>query len=184
MLDFQKNIRSERVWLRPLQAQDFEVMWALTQVPAMWYYFTADLSKADVLKHWIKTALEDHAQQKSLPFAIIEAQTQQIVGSTRVANLSARDRRVEIGWTWLAPSHQGTGLNGHVKQLLFEYLFTETDTWRIELKTDVLNLPARKAMEKVGLVQEGILRSHTLMINNRRRDTIFYSLLKEEWLNR
>ena len=66
-------------------------------------------------------------------------------------------------------------------KLLFEYLFSETDTLRIEFKTDVLNIPAKKAMEKVGLIKEGVLRSHTLMTNNRRRDTLYYSILKDEW---
>lgn len=67
---------------------------------------------------------------------------------------------------------------------MFEYLFVETSTLRIEFKTDVLNIPARKAMEKVGLIKEGILRIHTLMTNDRRRDTLYYSLLKNEWLTK
>jgi len=52
---------------------------------------------------------------------------------------------------------------------------------RVEIKTDVLNMAARKAVAKIGMVEEGILRSHTQMIRNRRRDSIFYSLLKSEW---
>jgi len=52
---------------------------------------------------------------------------------------------------------------------------------RVEIKTDVLNIPARKAVAKIGMVEEGVLRSHTQMIRNRRRDSIFYSLLKSEW---
>ena len=55
---------------------------------------------------------------------------------------------------------------------------------KIEFKTDVLNIPARKGMQKVGLVEEGVLRSHTLMTNNRRRDTIYYSILRKEWKNK
>ncbi len=64
---------------------------------------------------------------------------------------------------------------------MIKYCFEELEFERVELKTDVLNLPARKAMIRLGLKEEGILRSHTLMTHNRRRDTIYYSVLKSEW---
>ena len=62
-----------------------------------------------------------------------------------------------------------------------KYCFEECEAVRVEFKTDVLNLPARKALKKIGIVEEGVLRSHTQMIRNRRRDTIFYSVLASEW---
>lgn len=182
MLDFNKTIQSQRVLLRPMQDSDFEEMWALARADKdLWYYFPVDLSNEAAFALWMQTALEDWKAQRSLPFTVVLADSQEIAGATRIHNLSARDSRVEIGWTWLGKAYHGTGINGHVKQLLFHFLFSETKTLRIEFKTDVLNLPARKAMEKVGLVEEGVLRSHTLMTNNRRRDTIFYSILKDEW---
>lgn len=181
MVDFNKKINSKRVILRPIQNSDFHQMKNLTKESQMWYYFTADLSDEKVLKNWIETAVIGQQQNKWLPFTIIDIENDEIVGSTRIGNISEPHQRVEIGWTWIAKKYQGTGVNGHVKKLLFNYLFTETKTLRIELKTDVLNIPARKAMEKVGLIEEGVLRSHTLLTNNRRRDTIYYSMLKNEW---
>lgn len=181
MLDFKKTINSDKVILRPIEINDFDEMTELTQDSEMWYYFTANLSDKKVLKKWIETAVTELKEQKSLPFTIIDVKTNEIIGTTRISNLSCSNARVEIGWTWIAKKHQGTGINGHVKKLLFKYLFEETTTLRIEFKTDVLNIPARKGMEKVGLIKEGILRSHTLMINNRRRDTLYYSLLKSEF---
>ena len=148
----------------------------------MWYYFTADLSNELTLKNWMENAISELQERKALPFTIIDSQTNEIIGTTRIGNMSAINNRVEIGWTWIAKKYQGTGINGHVKKLLFEYLFMETNTLRIEFKTDILNIPAKKAMEKVGLIKEGVLRSHTLMTNNRRRDTIYYSILKDEWM--
>lgn len=76
------------------------------------------------------------------------------------------------------------GINSHVKKLLFQFLFNESSTLRIEFKTDVLNILARKGMLKTGLTEEGILRNHTLIANNRRHDTIFYSILKDEWFTK
>jgi RimJ/RimL family protein N-acetyltransferase len=64
---------------------------------------------------------------------------------------------------------------------MFQYCFEELDFVRVECKTDVLNIPARNALTRMNMTEEGILRSHTLMTNNRRRDTIFYSILQSEW---
>tara|TARA_B100000767_G_C19614785_1_gene471413 strand:- start:203 stop:781 length:579 start_codon:yes stop_codon:yes gene_type:complete len=184
ILDFEKNIHSEKVILRPMNVNDFDKMKVLTNDTEMWYYFTADLSNEQILKNWIESAISELKDKKSLPFTIIDPTNDNIIGTTRIGNISETNNRVEIGWTWIAKKYQRTGINGHVKKLLFEYLFVETSTLRIEFKTDVLNIPARKAMEKVGLIKEGILRSHTLMTNDRRRDTLYYSLLKNEWLTK
>jgi RimJ/RimL family protein N-acetyltransferase len=181
MIDFQKIIHSDKVLLRPMKVDDFEKMRSLTTDPKMWYYFTADLSGEKNLMKWIETAVSDLKNHKALPLTIIDPKNDKVIGSTRIGNISKLNKRVEIGWTWISKEYQGTGINGHVKRLLFEYLFSETDTLRIEFKTDVLNIPAKKAMEKIGLTKEGILRSHTLMTNNRRRDTLYYSILKHEW---
>ncbi len=184
ILDFEKNIHSEKVILRPKNVNYFDKMKVLTNDTEMWYYFTADLSNEQILKNWIESAISELKDKKSLPFTIIDPTNDNIIGTTRIGNISETNNRVEIGWTWIAKKYQGTGINGHVKKKLFEYLFVETSTLRIEFKTDVLNIPARKAMEKVGLIKEGILRSHTLMTNDRRRDTLYYSLLKNEWLTK
>ena len=184
MIDFEKIIRSGKVLLRPMQLNDFEGMVDLTTDSEMWYYFTTDLSDEKILKKWIENAVNELDEKKSLPYTIVNPKNGEIIGTTRIGNISIINNRVEIGWTWIAKKYQGTGINQHVKKLLFDYLFNETDTWRIEFKTDVLNTPARKAMEKVGLTKEGILRSHTLMANNRRRDTLYYSILKNEWIHK
>jgi len=184
MINFNKNINSQKVLLRPMKLNDFDKMKGLTGDKEMWYYFTTDLSDELTLKKWIEAAVCELNEQKSLAFTIINSTTNEIIGTTRIGNISEVNNRVEIGWTWISKKYQGTGVNGHVKELLFQYLFSETKTLRIEFKTDVLNIAARKGMEKVGLVKEGILRSHTLMTNHRRRDTLYYSILKEEWLSK
>lgn len=181
MLDFKKNIHTDKILLRPIQLEDFDKMKSLTTDSKMWYYFTADLSDEFTLKEWINTAVSELKQHIALPLTIIEPATKNIIGTTRIGNISEINKRVEIGWTWIAKEYQGTGVNGYVKKLLFNYLFSETETLRIEFKTDILNIPAKKTMEKVGLVKEGVLRNHTLMTNNRRRDTLYYSILKGEW---
>ena len=97
----------------------------------------------------------------------------QIIGSSSFGNFSDRDKRVEIGWTWLGRAYQGKGFNDLSKYLMMEYCFEKLGLERVECKTDVLNTHARRALQRIGMTEEGILRSHTLMTNNRRRDTIY-----------
>ena len=140
MLNFNQQLQSDKVILRPIVNSDFETMKSLTTDANMWYYFTADLSNENILKNWIKTAVTERAQKKSLAFTIINKENLEIVGTTRIGNISEVNQRVEIGWTWIAKKYQGTGINGHVKKMLFNYLFSETTALHIEFKTDVLNL--------------------------------------------
>ena len=76
---------------------------------------------------------------------------------------------------------QGTGINKECKFLLLQYAFEHLKFERVEFKTDVLNKASRRALEKIGAKEEGILRSHTLMHDGRRRDTIYYGILINEW---
>lgn len=181
MVDFKKILHSKKVILRPLKADDFDEMKLLTQVPEMWTYFTSDLSNHSDLKNWIDNAITDRQSKKRLAFTVLNKENNEIIGSTSIGNFSLRDKRIEIGWTWVSKKYQGKGYNSHVKKLLLNYCFNECNAERVEFKTDVLNIPAKKALQKIGATEEGVLRSHTQMIKNRRRDTIFYSFLRDEW---
>lgn len=177
MLDRTLILENEKVLLRPLVRQDFSLLQALTTDPTMWIYFTQDLSIESEFEKWI----EPHFNQERLQFTVIEKSSGKAVGSTAFGNYSDRDRRVEIGWTWLGKDYWGTGINQAMKKVMLDYCFGSWNLKRVEIKTDVLNIPARMALEKFGAVEEGVLRSHTLMTHGRRRDTIYYSVLEGEW---
>ena len=98
-----------------------------------------------------------------------------------LVNVSTKDRRVEIGWTWLAVGSQGRGINTRAKYLLLEHCFESLSAHRVEFKTDAANRRARGALRKIGATPEGTLRSHTLMHDGRYRDTVYYSILEDEW---
>jgi RimJ/RimL family protein N-acetyltransferase len=112
---------------------------------------------------------------------VIDKRSGKLLGSTGFGNYFPRDQRIEIGWTWLGKAFQGIGINAQMKSLMLQYAFEELEMLRVEFKTDVLNLPARQALLRLGAAEEGVLRSHTLMTQGRRRDTIYYSFLKGEW---
>lgn len=181
MINFNVNLENSVIQLRPINKNDLYDFEKITNDKNLWYYFTSDLSNLDELNNWVETALTDIQNKSRLAFTIIYKPENKIIGSTSYGNFSQKDLRIEIGWTWIAKEFQGKGINDQVKFLMLQYCFEILKLIRVEFKTDVLNIYARNALKRIGATEEGILRSHMLMTNNRRRDSIYYSVLKVEW---
>lgn len=181
MIDFGKTFYSDLVSMRPMRKKDLDGFSRITPDKDLWTWFTNDLSDVQELSQWVDNGLLDLKNRQRLVLTIIDNRSRAMVGSTSLGNISERDKRAEIGWTWICRESQGMGINDQSKYLLLKYCFEELGFERVEFKTDVLNLPARNALKRIGATEEGILRSHTLMTHNRRRDTIYYSILKPEW---
>jgi RimJ/RimL family protein N-acetyltransferase len=98
-----------------------------------------------------------------------------------IGNISEHDKRAEIGWSWLGKDFRGTDLNRHAKFSMIRWLIEDNHFERVEFKTDVLNERAKNGLRKIGGTEEGVLRSHIQMWNNRRRDSVYFSILKSEW---
>jgi N-acetyltransferase len=174
-------LETSRVQLRLMQATDLEALHKIAGVSEIWKYFTQDLTNKQTLKQWIETALDERAAQKRMPFVIIDKGSGEICGCTSFGNISFYDKRIEIGWTWLGTASMGTGINHHAKFILLSYAFDAMQLERVEIKTDNLNIRAKQALIHIGAREEGVLRSHMLMQGNRRRDTVYYSIIKNEW---
>ena len=167
--------------LRPLTTEDEEGLSKIAFDAEIWKYSVSRIMNSTELKEFINTSLEDRKRNFRYPFTIVDKRIGEIAGSTSYANISVKDKRLEIGWTWLGKKFMGTGLNKECKFLLLQYAFERLIFERVEFKTDVLNKASQRALEKIGANEEGILRSHTLMHDGRRRDTIYYSILLGEW---
>ncbi|MCH7415406.1 GNAT family N-acetyltransferase [Belliella sp. R4-6] len=176
-INFDLILENENIKLRPIQLSDIEKLSLLTNNPGMWRFFTHDLSNPLDFQLWLEPAFD----QKRLQFVIIDKKNDKIVGTTAFGNLYALDKRIEIGWTWLGKDFQGIGINTKVKQLMLIYAFEILGMERVEFKTDVLNSQSRSALKNISAIEEGVLRSHMLMTNGRRRDTVYFSILKSEW---
>lgn len=174
-------LEHERVLLRPLALDDLPALGPIACDPAIWAFTPSRIYHPQELGTYLQAAMDARANGLRYPFAIVDKTRNVLAGSTSYANYSPKDQRIEVGYTWLGRNFQGTGLNKACKFLLFQYAFEQLGMLRVELKTDLLNQQSRKAMQKLGLVEEGVLRSHTAMHDGRRRDTIYYSLLAEEW---
>ncbi|CAN5679888.1 GNAT family protein [soil metagenome] len=175
------TLENSNVLLRPLLASDKDEYRGLVYDQNIWTYFAIAINDENDLDAFIENAILDRANKSRVTFTSIHKESGKITGSSSFGNFSFRDKRVEIGWTWVAPQFQKTGVNRTNKFLLMQYAFEVLDMERVEFKTDVLNQNARKGLIGIGAAEEGTLRSHTLMQFGRRRDTIYYSVLKNEW---
>ena len=178
------QLETPRVLLRPMQMEDIEEYNSLSNDPDIWKYFTKLLSDPSEMKQWVEDALKDKAAYTRMPFTVIDKDTKNICGSTSFGNISFYDKRIEIGWSWLGRKSIGSGVNKHAKFALLSYAFEVMKMERVEIKTDYLNERAKAALIKVGMKPEGVLRSHIQMHSDRRRDTIYFAIIRPEWQER
>ncbi|SFG31271.1 GNAT family N-acetyltransferase [Pontibacter chinhatensis] len=174
-------LQNQRVLLRRYLPSDLPELAQIALDEDIWRFMPTRISNEAELQGWAATVEQGYASGTRYTFLIVDRATGKLAGSTSYGNISLPDKRLEIGWTWLSKEHRGTGLNRHCKFLLLQHAFEELRMERVELKTDVLNLRSRRAMLKIGATEEGTLRSHTQMHDGRRRDTIYYSILRLEW---
>jgi RimJ/RimL family protein N-acetyltransferase len=133
------------------------------------------------LRAYIETALQMQAAGTAMPFAVISRATGRPIGCTRYGNIDLSHRRVEIGWTWYGRPWQRTAVNTETKLLLLRHAFETLGCVRVEFKTDALNERSRKALLRIGAREEGILRRHMVMPSGRIRDTVYFSIIADEW---
>jgi RimJ/RimL family protein N-acetyltransferase len=175
------TLETNKVLLRPIEQSDFDAFHQLAQDEDMWKYFTLNLADKIHLQKWMDAAFADKNAGTRRPFTIIDKISNQIAGSSSMGNISYHDLRLEIGWSWLGKNFRSTGINRHAKYCMMRYAFDTTNFERIEFKTDFLNERAKQGLRKVGGREEGVFRNHMTMWNDRRRDSIYFSVIKNEW---
>lgn len=180
---FMRNIilQTDRILMRPISYDDIDGLRQIAFDKEIWKFNVFRIYDESELRDFLEKAIKGRESQNRYAFTIIDKLSGRIAGSTSYSNISEPDKRLEIGWTWLGTEFQGTGINKVCKYLLLNYAFNELNYYRVEFKTDFLNQKSKKALQKIGAVEEGILRSHTKMHDGRRRDTVYYSILKPEW---
>jgi RimJ/RimL family protein N-acetyltransferase len=178
------TLETPRVLLRLMTPGDYEAFLPLAKDKEIWRYFPQDLSNEQELSIWMQNLFSEREAGLRMPFTVIDKHTNEIVGCTSYLNISIYDKRLEIGSTWLGTSFIGTGVNRQAKFALLSFAFEVMKMERVEIKTDNLNERSKAALLKVGMKPEGVLRSHMLMHDNRRRDSIYFSILRSEWEER
>lgn len=175
------TLDNEQVRLRPITPEDREPVHAIAMDPEIWRYFVSLVETDADFEAYFDASLADHAAGRRRVFVIIDKASARVAGSMSFGNLAEADARIEIGWSWLGKDFRGRGVNRWAKYLLLEHAFERLGAERVEFKTDQLNEQARRGLRNIGAVEEGTLRSFNVMPGGRRRDAVYYSVLRAEW---
>ena len=143
----------------------------------LWYTF---IPAPDRMEAEIQRRLGLQAAGSMLPFTVFAA-NDRIVGMSTFMNIDSAHQRVEIGSTWYGASAQRTPLNTQCKRLMLGHAFDALQCIAVEFRTHRFNHQSRRAIERLGAQQDGILRNHQRAANGTLRDTVVYSITADEW---
>ncbi len=175
------TLEGPTIRLEPLTLHHCDALLAVAQDPELWRLTVSVVTSREALEEYVGEALAEQQAGTALPFVTVVRATGQVIGSTRFGNAVPTHRRVEIGWTWVGRPWQRSGANREAKYLMLRHAFECWGCLRVEFKTSALNQRSRNALLGIGAVEEGILRHHMINADGSLRDSVYFSILSEEW---
>ena len=166
--------------LEPLSHAHHDDLVTAVKDGELWRHWYTSIPAPEKMTAEIDRRLALQAAGSMLPFTVRDADGQ-VAGMTTYMNVDAANRRVEIGSTWYAKRVQRTPLNTQCKLLLLQHAFETLDCIAVEFRTHFFNHQSRRAIERLGVKQDGILRSHQIAPNGTLRDTVVFSIIAAEW---
>jgi RimJ/RimL family protein N-acetyltransferase len=174
-------LEGNHVRLEPLSLDHLDALTEVALDPELWKFTTVNIRNRDEMRGYVEEAVKLQNAGTVMAFVTRDKKSNAIVGSTRFADIVPAHRTMEIGWTWIARSHQRTAVNTEAKYLMLRHAFEQMNARRVMLKTDETNVKSRAAIERIGAKQEGILRNHMLVWGGRNRNSVVFSIIAEEW---
>lgn len=184
LFDFDKDyiLEDSRVLLRPLVLEDLNFLTPFVQeAPFIWQYSLVAINTIADLSDYITNAVQSRKDKTAYPFIVFDKSINAYVGCTRYYDIQLQHQSTQLGYTWYGSATWGTGVNTHCKWLLLQFAFDQMHWERVEFRADNENKRSIAAMQKIGATVEGVLRSHMLKPNGKRRDSIVLSILKADW---
>jgi len=172
------------VRLEPLSLDHLEGLAEVAFDESIWRWTVVQPTEIGGLRDWVEAALAHRVDGSEMPFATVDVASGRPIGSSRFMSIVPEHRRLEIGWTWVAPEWQRKGANQEAKYLQLRHAFEELGANRVEFKTDSLNEKANPALLSIGATFEGTFRNHMIMPGGRLRHSNYYSVTREEWPDR
>ena len=175
------TLEGHGVRLEPLTVEHESALRAAVTDGELWRLWFTTVPEPDRVSAYIATALDGQKQGHMLPWAVRELSGGDVIGSTRYHDIVADIDRVEIGYTFYASAWQRTHVNTACKLLLFQHAFETLGCRVVGLRTDNFNFRSQRAIEGLGAKKDGVLRRHQRRRDGSVRDSVMYSVLKEEW---
>ena len=150
--------------------------------PIIWQYLPVKGYQLDTFWNWIEDTMRLKAAGTAHPFAVINSNTHQIIGTSRFQDIQPEHNKMDIGWTWFTPSVWGSKVNTEAKNLMLNYAFEECGVARIGFKVDENNKRSQRALEKIGASKEGVFKKHMIRPDGTARTSFFYGITDDDWL--
>jgi N-acetyltransferase len=174
-------LERDGIRLEPLSPEHHDELVAAASDGELWNLWFTSVPDRGAVITYIRDAGKGQSDGHMLPWAVRDLKTNTIVGSTRFHDIVPAIDRVEIGYTWYAARCQRTGVNTTCKLLLLEHAFDQLGCAVVGLRTDNFNFRSQKAIEAIGAKKDGVLRRHQARRDGSVRDSVMYSILREEW---
>lgn len=175
------TLSSHRIRLRILTIEDSRDLVTAASDGELWNLPFTVVPSAETVDDYIQHALEGYQAGTVLPFVVEDIATGKIIGSTRFWKIDRKNLKLEIGSTWYSKSWQRTYANTEAKYLMLQYAFEELNCVRVQFTTDVLNEKSQNAILRIGAQKEGVVRNERIMPNGRKRNSVRFSIIDEEW---
>ena len=149
--------------------------------PSLWLYLVDRPDSPERLRRYLEAADAERQAGRMMPFVTHERSTGRPIGMSRYMSIDPPHRRLEIGHTWVAPAWQRRGFNAEAKLLMLTHAFEVLGAHRVEFKTHARNEKARAGLLGIGATYEGLFRKHMVMPDGTFRDSVWYSIVDDEW---
>jgi RimJ/RimL family protein N-acetyltransferase len=175
------TLEGRRISLRPLLLDDAAALLNAAQDGELWNLTVTVVPSPTTIDGYLKKALEGRHAGTVLPFVIVLKETGEVIGSTRFWKIDRLNRKLEIGSSWISARWQKTFVNTEAKYLMLRHAFEVLDCVRVQFTTDENNQTSRQAILRLGAQQEGIVRHERIMPDGRKRNSVRFSIIDDEW---
>ena len=180
------TLTGTHVRLEPLTnantAERITELWDVANESAIWQYMPYGPIDSPARVAWLVEELLRREQGgMDLPFVIMHQPSNRAIGMTRYMTIERANRGLEIGGTWLGKTYRRTPANTEAKYLMLAHAFDNLGAIRVQMRTDLRNERSQRAIERLGLVHEGVFRKHIIMPDGYQRSSVFYSVIDDEW---
>lgn len=175
------TLEGQGILLRPLQYSDADALLHAAADGELWNLTVTVVPSATSVDSYLKKALDGREAGTVMPFAIVLKETGEVIGSTRFWKIDPLNRKLEIGSSWISARFQKTFVNTEAKYLMLRHAFEVLDCVRVQFTTDENNQKSRNAILRLGAQQEGIVRHERIMPDGRKRNSVRFSIIDDEW---
>ena len=175
------TLSDERIRLEPLGLQHVDGLKRAAADGELWKIRVTSVPDPDDTRGYVERALHAFAEGHRLAFAVLDAPTGEVIGSSSYHDIVPAVDRLEIGYTWYAKSRQRSHVNASAKLLLMTHAFETLGARLVGWRTDNFNFASQRAIERLGARKDGVLRHHAVRRDGTIRDTVMYSMTAAEW---